>query len=119
MLTNEERIKMIHTRAAELKAEKERRRIRIYQTVSAAACIALVIGLAVMMPTLSDTFTDGTSSGMFSGSILSENGILGYIITGLLAFILGCAVTVFCFRLKKWQDSKDPADREDSNDRND
>ena len=119
MLTNEEKIKKIHARTAELKAEKNRRRIKIYSAVSAAACVALVIGLAVMMPSFNDTFITNSAMEGFSGSILSENGVLGYIIIGILAFILGSAVTVFCFKLKKWQDSGSSDIREDDDDRND
>ena len=119
MLTNEEKIKKIHARTAELKAEKNRRRIKIYSAVSMAACVALIIGLAVIMPDLNDKLVSAPSSESMRGSILSENGILGYIIIGIVAFILGISVTVFCFKLKKWRDSSASDDREDDDDRND
>ena len=119
MLTNEEKIKRIHERAVEMNAEKNRRRIRIYSAVSAAACVALIIGLAVVMPDLNDKLVSAPPSENMRGSILSENGILGYIIIGIVAFILGISVTVFCFKLKKWQDSSASDDREDDDDRND
>ena len=35
---------------------------------------------------------------------------LGFLVIALIAFVLGVAVTVFCFRLKKWNDEKDKED---------
>ena len=52
-----------------------------------------------------------------SASIFSGSGYLGYIVIGIVAFLLGCAVTVFCFRLRKWQ--KDKENEDDAYDRND
>ena len=46
-----------------------------------------------------------------SASLFSGSGALGYIVIALLSFLLGVSVTVFCFRLKKWQDERDREDR--------
>lgn len=42
-----------------------------------------------------------------NGSILSGNGMLGYIVIGIIAFALGIAVTVFCYQIKKYQTGND------------
>ena len=51
--------------------------------------------------------------------ILSDSAILGYMIVGLVAFILGISFTIFCFRLKKWIDEEKTMKRENGDDRND
>ena len=107
MRTNEERIAAMHKRAAELEKEKRQRRVLIIQAVSAAACFAAVIALAFFMPGFSQAFASGNSQGSMSASIFSESSVLGYIVIGILAFLLGAAVTIFCFRLKKWQKDKE------------
>ncbi len=110
MRTNEERIAAMHKRAAELEKENRQRRVRIIQAVSAAACFAAVIVLSCFMPGFSQALVSGNSQGGMSASVFSENTALGYIVIGALAFLLGSAVTIFCFRLKKWQKDKDPED---------
>lgn len=35
---------------------------------------------------------------------------LSFLVIASIAFVLGVAVTVFCFRLKKWNDEKDKED---------
>ena len=110
MRTNEERIAAMHKRAAELEKENRQRRVRIIQAVSAAACFAAVIVPAFFMPGFSQVLVSGSSQGSMSASIFSESSALGYIVIGILAFLLGAAVTIFCFLLKKWQKDKDPED---------
>ena len=118
MRTNEERIAAMHKRAAELEKEKRQHKVQIIQTVSVAACFALVIVLSLLMPGFSEAFVVGDQQGSMSASIFSASSVLGYIVIGILAFLLGAAVTIFCFRLKKWKagterkDQKEPTDSE-------
>ena len=42
-----------------------------------------------------------------SGSIFSDNGILGFIVVGVLAFLLGICVTVFCFKTARFKDDEE------------
>jgi|GEM_PF-1013581 hypothetical protein len=108
MRTNEERIEAMHRRAAQLaEAERAKRavRARLIGAGAGAVSFAAVILLAVMMPDLSDNAAPaGAGSGM-SGSIFAANGYLGYVVIGIVAFLLGAAVTVFCIRLKDYSDS--------------
>ena len=116
MRTNDERLAALHKRAGEIKKETRKRRVRLIQFTSCAACFLLVIGLALWMPvTEGMPLSSGTDS--MSASIFSGSEYLGYIVIGIVAFLLGCAVTVFCFRLKKWQ--KDKENEDDAYDRND
>ena len=109
MRTNEERIAAMHARAAELGREKRRKQTDLAAAVSVVLSLALIFALSAWMPHFSAAMTgapDGMSASVFSGS-----GALGYIVIALLSFLLGVSVTVFCFRLKKWQDERDREDR--------
>ena len=107
MRTTEERISAMHQRAAELKRERRKKQTFLAGGVSIAVCLALVILLALWIPgSLSVHMAELPELGM-SGSIFSNNYLLGYIIIAIIAFLLGISVTVFCFRLKKWRDDRD------------
>lgn len=116
MRTNDERLAALHKRAGEIKKENRSRRVRLIQYASCAACFLLVITLALWIPVTEGTLIP-SGTGSMSASIFSGSGYLGYIVIGIVAFLLGCAVTVFCFRLRKWQ--KDKENEDDAYDRND
>ncbi len=107
MRTNEERIIALHISA--LKLEKER---RIRRVISASAAgfvmsLATVIILALLMPAMVEKVLPVSSIGGLSASIFTGSSILGFFVIGFVAFFLGVTVTVFCFRLRKWQEEKD------------
>ncbi len=76
-----------------------------------AACLVLLIGASFAMPGIAAKIQTGdysdfeTAASMYGGS-----AALGYIVIGLLAFLLGVCVTVLCFRLRQMS-------REDGQDR--
>ena len=102
MLKNEERIAEVKRRIE----EKERRqRLRYRQIVSAfciAACLAVIAGVSFVMPGIAGQIAPGTSSGFeTAATILGGGTALGYMVIGLLAFILGVCVTILCFRIRQ------------------
>ena len=102
MLKNEERIAEVKRRIG----EKERRqRLRYRQIVSAfciAACLAVIVGVSFVMPGIAGQIAPGTSSGFeTAATILGGGTALGYMVIGLLAFILGVCVTILCFRIRQ------------------
>ena len=107
MRTNEERIAAMHRRAAELERKKRERVARVLSFSAVAACLVMIIGLSFSIPRVMDTMdisgmarvTEGVNASLFATA-----GVLGYVVTGILAFLLGIAVTVLCFRLKMWKD---------------
>lgn len=113
MRTNDERIAAMHERAVQLKQKDRARRVMIAQAVTAAASLAAVILLAVFVPkTVSfSAGVTGIAEGAMQGSMLNGSAAVGYIVIGIIAFIMGTAVTIFCFRLKRWNDEKDKEDR--------
>jgi hypothetical protein len=104
MHTTEQRIEAMHKRAAQIKREKHARAVKIIQTASFTACFALTVAFAVIVNTLNGRTGAGFSPDEGSASIFAGSGALGYIVVAVIAFSLGAAVTVFCFRLRKSRD---------------
>ena len=102
MRTSEERARLIHRRTAEIKQERRIKRQRRLDAACMAVCLLLVIGIGAMMPGLMRGAADGSivhPSG--TASLLGSHAALGYIIMGLLAFLLGVCVTVLLYRLHR------------------
>ena len=102
MRTNEARARLIHRRTAEIKQERRIKRQRRLDAACMAVCLLLVIGIGALMPGLMRNTADGGivhPSG--TASLLGSHAALGYIIMGLLAFLLGVCVTVLLYRLRR------------------
>lgn len=114
MRTNEERIRLVHKRTAELKRKEEQKKRCAQDAVCMAACLLLVVGIGAFMPILMANVTDGGAihaSG--AASLIGSHVALGYILMGLLAFLLGVCVTVLLYRLHRRSERRY---REDSTD---
>ena len=107
MRTNEERIAAMHRRAAELERKKRERVARVLSFSAVAACLVMIIGLSFSIPRVMDTMDISGMARVMEGmnaSLFATAGVLGYVMTGILAFLLGISVTVLCFRLRMWKD---------------
>ena len=122
MRSNEERVAEVKRRIAEKERQKKLRRSRIAAVSAVAACLVLILVLALFMPGIAGQLRPGGYSDYeMVASMFGENGALGYIIIGLLAFLLGVCVTILCFRIRllnreeqSMEDKKE--DREDGAD---
>ena len=102
MRSHEERVAETKRRIAKIELEKRRRRNTITIASSVAACLALLIGASFAMPGIAARIQTGNYSGFeTAASIFHGGAALGYIVIGLLAFLLGVCVTVLCFRLRQ------------------
>ena len=100
MRSYEERCAEVKRRIAAEKRKKRLRRGRLVMAAAAAACLALLAGVSIAMPGMTGF---ETAASMYGGS-----DALGYIIVGLLAFLLGVCMTILCFRLRQMErDEKD------------
>ena len=114
MRTNEERAGSIHRRTAEIKRERQKKKQRAWDTICIAACLLLVVGTGSFMPGLTAGVPGGEvhhASG--AASLVGSHGALGYILMGLMAFLLGVCVTVLLYRLHRRNERER---RENSND---
>ena len=60
------------------------------------------IGASLAMPGIAASIQTGDYSGFETAASMYGGGAaLGYIVIGLLAFLLGVCVTVLCFRLRQ------------------
>ena len=102
MRSHEERVAETKRRIAARQREKRLRRNTITMASAVAACLALLIGASLAMPGIAASIQTGDYAGFeTAASIFHGGAALGYIVIGLLAFLLGVCVTVLCFRLRQ------------------
>ena len=106
MRTNEQRIELMHQRAAQINRENRDRKIRLIQAASLCGGFVLVIVLAFVIRSLAKLSVEGNIPYGMSASVFARNEILGYVIIAIVAFLLGISVTVFCFYLRKWNEER-------------
>ena len=99
MRSHEERVAETKRRIAKIEREKRLRRNKITMASAVAACLVLLIGASLAMPGIAASIRTGDYSGFETAASMYGDGALGYIVIGLLAFLLGVCVTVLCFRL--------------------
>lgn len=114
MRTNEERIRLVHKRTVELKQKRAQRKRRALDAACMTACLLLVIGIGALMPDLMAGVADGSvSHASGAASLVGSHAALGYILMGLLAFLLGVCVTVLLYRLRRRNNRRRREDRDD------
>ena len=102
MRNHEERVAETKRRIAKIEREKRLRRNKITMASAVAACLVLLIGASLAMPGIAANIQTGDYSGFETAASMYGGGAaLGYIVIGLLAFLLGVCVTVLCFRLRQ------------------
>ena len=112
MRSHENRVAETKRRIAKMEREKRLRRDKITMISAVAACLVLLIGASLAMPGIAANIQTGNYSGFeTAASIFHGGAALGYIVIGLLAFLLGVCVTVLCFRLRQMS-REDEQDRE-------
>ena len=102
MRSHEERFAEAKRRIAKIERAKRLRRNTITMASAVAACLALLVGASLAMPGITANIQTGDYSGFeTAASIFHGGAALGYIVIGLLAFLLGVCVTVLCFLLRQ------------------
>ena len=111
MRSHEERVAETKRRIAKMEREK-RRRNTVTMASAVAACLALLIGASFAMPGIAASIQAGDYAGFETAASMYGGGAaLGYIVIGLLDFLLGVCVTVLCFRLRQ-MNREDGQDKE-------
>ena len=102
MRSHEERVVETKRRIAAMERKKRLRRNTVTMASTVAACLVLLIGASLAMPGIAANIQTGNYSGFeTAASIFHGGAALGYIVIGLLAFLLGVCVTVLCFRIRQ------------------
>ena len=109
MRSHEERFAETKRRIAARQRREQRRRSTITTLSAAAACLVLIVGVSFAMPGMVAGVRPGDFAGYETAASMYGGGdALGYIIVGLLAFLLGVCMTILCFRLQQMErDEKD------------
>ena len=116
MLKNEERIAEVKRRIGEKERQQRLRYRRIVSGFCIAACLAVIVGVSFVMPGIVGQITPGTSSGFeTAATILGGGTALGYMVIGLLAFILGVCVTILCFRIRQLNKEEQTEEQKEDN----
>ena len=100
MRSNEERIAEVKRRIAEKEYKKRLQREWAAAVCCVAACLAVIAGVSLSMPDIVSQIEMGTASNFeTTATMLGGSSAPGYIVVGLLAFVLGVCVTIACFRI--------------------
>lgn len=114
MRTNEERAGLIRRRTAELRRARQDKKRRAGNAACIAACLLLVAGIGAWMPELMrGAAGGGVRHASGAASLVGSHDALGYILMGLLAFLLGVCVTVLLYRLRGRSDQQRREEKED------
>ena len=112
MRSHEERVAETKRRIAKIEREKRLRRNVITMASAVAACLVLLVGASLAMPGIAASIQTGDYSGFETAASMYGGGAaLGYIVIGLLAFLLGVCVTILCFRIRQ-MNREDKQDKE-------
>ena len=102
MRSHEERVAETKRHIAKIEQKKRRRRDTITMASAVAVCLVLLVGTSFAMPGIAASIQAGDYFGFETAASMYGGGAaLGYIVIGLLAFLLGVCVTVLCFRLRQ------------------
>lgn len=101
MRNTEQRVAAVKRRAKEIQRQKKARRGRIVGISSAATCLIFIVGLSFAMPGIMTGMANGAYTYVgAAASIFDGSGGFGYVLIGLLAFVLGVSVTILCYRIR-------------------
>lgn len=100
MKTDAERMALIRQRTAQLQRQARTRQMLLIDAGCMAACLVLVVCLGLAMPGWAGTSVALHVSPTGTAGMLSERGADGYILVGVLSFLLGSCVTILLYRLR-------------------
>ena len=111
----------VKRRIAKKERQKRLQQYRIAAVFAMAACLVVIVSVSLSLPGILNRIEPGTSFGYeTAATILGGSTALGYMVIGLLAFILGACVTILCFHIhqlnKEEQTEKQKEDNGDGAD---
>ena len=101
MKSTDEQMNEIMRRSESLKAKKSMNDYIIGFSIAIAACLALIVLVGASIANISPETADNSVSQY--GSLVISAPYMGYVVIGLLAFILGVLVTLLCRRIREFK----------------
>lgn len=108
MRSREERVRAVCCRVAQMRRQ---RRLRAITAGAVAASVLVTAVLAVQMPERMRAMAGNEVEGVQAASVFRNGGAAGYVLIGLLAFVLGICVTVLCFRIRELEKERTDAEK--------
>ena len=99
MRSTDEQLNEITARAAKLRKKQTLRRMITAESIACCVCLALLVRGAVVMPVFETAIRD--SADAYYGGLLLSSPSLGYVVIGVLGFLLGICITLLCVHLHK------------------
>jgi len=97
MRNTEEQLREIRMRSEKLKQKQKDRKAVATGCISICACIAMIVAASLSLPSFK---TSAATHSVKYGSLVISTPHLGYVVIGILAFLLGICVTLLCVRLR-------------------
>jgi len=103
-------------RAELIRQRRAARKRRLYSALSVAACLAVIVGLAFVIPPAVTDAPSPVDAGIYGTAQAAGVVSGGYVLLAVISFALGCAVTIFCYKvlLKQKPGEANEHDRDDS-----
>ena len=92
---------MMHQRAAEIKRQEDKSRLRVLGSLSCGLLICLVVAVQQLQTMHHELLT-----GQSTGSSLLSDSVGGYVLAAVIAFIGGVAVTAAIYKYRNWTEKK-------------
>ena len=99
MQTNEERAARIRRRTRELKKQRSRRNARLIDAGCVLSSLILILLLALWIPNSFTVPDKAVAHTAMTASLIGSGAGSGYIVMGILSFLLGVCVTILLYRL--------------------
>lgn len=96
MKSQDERLRQLHTRAAELTEQKERRALNALRAVSVLLFVCMTGMIAVFSGLQNIAGPEG-----YTGSSLLDSTAGGYVLVAVLSFAAAVVITVICMKRKQ------------------
>lgn len=104
MRSSDEQFQMVLARADRLREIQAARKAAMAWALSAVACLALLIAVVRIIPRTSAAAIAAGSAQY--GSLLLGAPYMGYVVVGVLAFLLGICVTLLCRQLRRLREKE-------------
>ena len=93
MRTAEEQLRRMHMRAAEIKREEDRSRLRALGSLSGVLLVCLIVVLQQLQSLHHEILT-----GQSTGSSLLDESAGGYVLAAVIAFLAGVIITAVIYK---------------------
>lgn len=90
-----DRLERLHARAAELKCERDKRRLRILGSMSSVMMVCLIVAIHKVQ-----AWNHGILDSQSTGSSLLDDSVGGYVLIAVIAFIVGTLITAVLIRYR-------------------